>query len=319
MTTGEKSMYPRIDNKGVKTYSLYERESKVNIANFGKPFDISKGFRHFIDTLPEILAVKDLKEVAKTIADGKRQGKKIILGMGAHVIKVGLSPLVIDLMERKIIDCIAMNGACVIHDVEVAMVGHTSEDVAREIKDGTFGMVKETTEFIISAVKKNKRMGLGEAVGCALNNEFFKNNRFSIIHEAYRLKVPVTVHVAIGTDIIHMHPSFDGAAFGRASHRDFLIFSKCVSQLEGGTYINLGSSVILPEVFIKALSLVRNLKHSVENITTVNMDFIQHYRPVTNVVKRPTMEGGRGISLTGHHEIMFPLLCAMIKYYLEEV
>lgn len=309
-------MYPLLNNKNIKTYSLFERESKVNISGFGKSFNPAGSFSDFLSSLPDILAAKDLKEVAKAIADAKRAGKKVILGMGAHVIKVGLSPLIIELMESGIVDCIAINGACVIHDTEIAMVGHTSEDVTKEIKNGTFGMVKETAEFIINAVKKNEGSGLGEAVGLSLHKSDFKNKSVSLLAEAYRLKVPVTVHIALGTDIIHMHPDFDGAAFGDASHKDFLVFSKCVSELEGGCYINLGSSVILPEVFLKAVSLVRNLGYSLKEITTVNMDFIQHYRPLTNVVRRPTLEGGKGFNLTGHHEIMFPLLCAAIKNYL---
>ncbi len=309
-------MYQPINNKNIKTYSLYDRESKVKSADFGKPFDVSKGFTDFLNSLPKILAAGDLVEIARFIAKAKKNGRKVLLGMGAHVIKVGLSPLIIDLMEEGIIDGIAMNGACVIHDTELAMVGHTSEDVAKEIKNGTFGMVKETADFIIKAVKENKDVGLGEAVGRALSQSDFRFKNISILSEAYRLKVPVTVHVAIGTDIIHMHPDFDAAVFGAASHKDFLIFSGLVSQLEGGCYINLGSSVILPEVFLKAVSLVRNLGYPLKDITTVNMDFIQHYRPLTNVVRRPTLEGGKGFSLTGHHEIMFPLLCAAIKHFI---
>lgn len=317
MSTGEESMYPLLDNKNIKTYSLFKRESKINVSDFGKPFDTSGSFSDFLSTLPDIFAAKDLKDVAKAIANAKMSGKKVILGMGAHVIKVGLSPLIIDLMKNGVIDCVAMNGACIIHDTEIAIVGHTSEDVAKEIKNGTFGMVKETADFIIDAVIKNSKLGLGEAVGISLQNSLFKNKEISLLAQGYRLGVPITVHIAIGTDIIHMHPNFDGAAFGAASHKDFMIFSKCVSELEGGCYINLGSSVILPEVFLKAVSLVRNLKYSLKEITTVNMDFIQHYRPLTNVVRRPTLEGGKGFHLTGHHEIMFPLLCATIKSYLK--
>ncbi len=311
-------MYPTLNNKNIRTYSLFERESKVCVLDFGKPFDLSCDFEAFLSSLPNILAAKDLKEIAKSIADTKKAGKKVILGIGAHVIKVGLSPLIIDLMENGVIDGLAMNGACTIHDTEIALVGHTSEDVAKEIKNGSFGMVKETAEFIINAVKDNNNLGLGEAIGKALYQSNFNYKNFSLLAEAYRLRIPATVHIAMGTDIIHMHPEFDGAAFGRASHRDFLVFSKLVSELETGCYINLGSAVIMPEVFLKAVSLVRNLGHSLTNITTVNMDFIQHYRPMTNVVRRPTLEGGKGFSLTGHHEIMFPLLCASIKKHLKQ-
>lgn len=307
-------MYPRLNNKNIKTYSLFERKSKVTISDFGKAFSPDDSFKDFLSSLPNILAGKDVREVAKAIVTAKKEGKKVVLGMGAHVIKVGLSPLIIDLLKEGIIDCIAVNGACVIHDTEIAIVGHTSEDVDSEIKTGTFGMVKETTDLIIRAVKKEKDLGLGEAIGKALIDSSVPYKDFSILAQAYRLKIPVTVHIAIGTDIIHMHPDFDGALFGEASHRDFLIFSHYISQLEGGCYINLGSAVILPEVFLKALSLVRNLGYPLSNITTVNMDFIKHYRPLTNVVKRPTLEGGKGYNLTGHHELLFPLLCAIIKY-----
>lgn len=308
-------MYDYLDNKKIKQYSLYERESKVSVKDFGKPINSDCMFKDFLQSLPDILAGKDIKEVAKIIADAKRSSKKFILGMGAHVIKVGLSPLIIDLMKMGIIDAVAMNGACTIHDTEIAMVGHTSEDVAKEISSGTFGMVKETSDFLIKAIKNNPDIGCGEAIGKELSESGFPYQNNSILCMAYRLKVPVTVHIAIGTDIIHMHPDFDGNAFGFATHRDFLVFSKLVSQLEGGIYLNLGSSVILPEVFLKAVSLVRNLGYSLKNITTINMDFIQHYRPMTNVVKRPTLDGGKGFSFTGHHEIMFPILCSAIKYY----
>lgn len=308
-------MYPSLNNSNIKMYSLFERESKVTKKDFGKPFDVKRDFGAFIESLPDILASKDIKSVAKAIANAKKNSKKILLGMGAHVIKVGLSPLIIELMESGFLSGIAMNGACVMHDTEIALAGHTSEDVAKAIKYGAFGMAKETTEFIINAVRQNEDCGLGEAVGKAILTSDVSNSNISILAQGYRLRIPITVHIAVGTDILHMHPDFDGALFGNASHRDFLVFSKLVSELECGVYINLGSSVILPEVFLKALSLVRNLGYVVNDITTVNMDMIQHYRPLTNVVRRPTLEGGHGFNLTGHHEIMFPLLCAAIKYY----
>lgn len=245
-------MYDYLDNKKIKQYSLYDRESKVNIKDFCKTVDRDCSFEDFLLSLPDILAGKDLKEVAKIIAEAKKSSKKFILGMGAHVIKVGLSPLIIDLMKNGIIDAVAMNGACTIHDTEIAMVGHTSEDVAKEISSGTFGMVRETSEFIIKAIKNNRDMGCGEAIGKLLSESNYPYLDKSILCMAYRLGVPITVHIAIGTDIIHMHPDFDGSAFGFATHRDFLVFAKLVSQLEGGIYLNLGSSVILPEVFFKS-------------------------------------------------------------------
>ncbi len=307
-------MYKKIDNSKLKTYSLYNRESKVSIKDFSKVKSLNN-LEGFVDLIPDILAGKDIKDIARTIVLAKKKEKKVIIAMGAHVIKVGLSPIMISLIEEGLIDGIAFNGACVVHDVEIAMVGHTSEDVAKEIKEGTFGMVKETTEFIINAVKKRKDEGIGVSVGSDLYNSSFPFKHLSILAKAYEYRVPVTVHIALGTDIIHMHPSFDGGVFGTASQTDFLIFSNIVKDLEEGVYINIGSSVILPEVFLKALSMVRNLSFPIKDITTINMDFKEHYRPLTNVVKRPTLEGGRGYNLTGHHELLLPLLYMLIKYF----
>lgn len=235
-----------------------------------------------------------------------------MLAMGAHAIKVGLNPAIIDLIERGLLSSISMNGAGIIHDAELAMVGNTSEDVAEEIGKGAFGMAEETGRFLNSAIKEGaaKNTGLGRAVGEMLVREKFPFNKHSILARACELDIPVTVHVAVGTDIIHTHPNADGAAIGKSTHLDFRIFAGLVSELQGGVYINLGSAVIMPEVFLKAISLVRNLGHKVTDLTTVNMDFMKHYRPTTNVVSRPTLEGGRGFNLIGHHEIMFPLLAA---------
>jgi hypothetical protein len=249
-----------------------------------------------------------------------RSGNPIVLALGAHVIKVGLNPVIIDLMERGLIDGLALNGAGIIHDAELAMVGHTSEDVAAQIGDGKFGMAEETGRILNEAIIQgaNHGDGLGKAVGARLVKEDFPYRRYSLAARAFELDIPLTVHVAIGTDIIHFHPSVDGAAIGETSHLDFRIFSSLISRMEGGVFINLGSAVILPEVFLKALSLARNLGFNVKNITTVNMDFIRHYRPMTNVVQRPTQEGGKGYSLVGHHEIMFPLLAAAVIERLAE-
>jgi hypothetical protein len=239
--------------------------------------------------------------------------------MGAHVIKVGLGPVLLDLMERGIISGIAMNGAGIIHDLEVAMVGATSEDVDKELHQGLFGMARETGEFLNKAIREGARKGngLGYSVGKSMLDEGFPYNNYSILAGAARMGIPVTVHVAIGTDIIHVHPTVDGASIGKASHLDFRIFASLVSQLEGGVYINLGSAVILPEVFLKAFTLVKNLGFTLRHFTTVDMDFMRQYRPLTNVVKRPTSEGGEGFSLTGHHEIMIPLLAAALIQNLE--
>jgi deoxyhypusine synthase len=234
--------------------------------------------------------------------------------MGAHPIKLGLSPVIIDLMRRDVITAIATNGACVIHDFEIAMAGETSEDVARELCTGTFGMSKDTGRGVNLAINKGvkKGYGIGRSVGEHISKSRFKFREKSIFCSAYELGIPMTVHVAIGTDIIHMHPEADGAAIGKGSMDDFRLLASVVADLEDGVYINLGSAVVLPEVFLKALNIARNLGNRVENITTVNMDFIQHYRPRENVLRRPTMVCGRNVALTGHHEIMFPLLAAAV-------
>lgn len=304
-----------IDLTNIETYSIKNRKSTVDIKDLGRPYEKGSSFKKFSGTLPNILAAKDIKEVAEKVVDAYRKKKVIAVGMGAHVIKVGLGPVIIDLMELGLITSISMNGAGIIHDSELAMIGQTSEDVAAELKGGAFGMAEETgrilNEAINEGVKKGK--GIGRAAGERLLKENFPYNDNSILAAGARLDIPVTVHVAVGTDIIHMHPYCSGAAVGEGSHTDFRLFSSVVSKLEGGVYLNIGSAVILPEVFLKALTLVRNLGHEVNNFTTVNMDFIQGYRPLTNVCKRPTMTGGKGYSLTGHHEIMLPLLAAMVK------
>ena len=264
--------------------------------------------------LPNILAGNDLRKLVNRLTTAVKKKRAVILAMGAHTIKIGLSPIILDLMERGIITGIAMNGAGIIHDLEVAMVGATSEDVDNELPNGTFGMAEETGEFLNNAIRAGakKGNGLGYSVGSSILQASFPYSEYSLLAGAARMNIPSTVHVAIGTDIIHFHPAVDGAAIGKTSHLDFRIFASLVSHLEGGVYINLGSAVILPEVFLKALTLVRNLGFSVKTFTTVDMDFIRHYRPMTNVVKRPTLEGGEGFSFIGHNEIMFPLLTAAL-------
>lgn len=301
-----------LSSKGLKTYSIKDRKSKVSVSDFARPHLKGGSLSGFLDSLPGILAARDLRDVASLIVSAHSGGRTVALGMGAHVIKVGLSPLIIDLMERGVVSSVAMNGACVVHDFETAFAGCTSEDVDAELGSGAFGMAEETGRIINKAIRKGASKGLGRAVGEAIAASRFPHKDKSILAAGARLGVPVTVHVALGTDIIHIHPHMDGAATGEASTTDFRIFSSVVSTLEGGVYVNIGSAVILPEVFLKALTLVRNLGHDVKGFSTVNMDFIQHYRPLTNVVRRPTMGGGRGFRLTGHHEIMVPLLYAAI-------
>jgi len=300
------------DLKGLKTYSLYGRHSKVTTDHFGKPVKENSSLRTFMDSLPNQLLGHDFPELVRRLARAHRAGKPIIVGMGAHVIKVGLNPLLIDLMQRSIITGLAMNGACIVHDAEIAMAGSTSEEVGDGLGAGAFGAARETGEVLNAAISKGAReqIGMGQAVGEYLLNQKFPYNDKSLLATAIELEIPVTVHVAMGTDIIHMHPGFDPKAAGNASHRDFRIFASVVSTMEEGVFINIGSAVILPEVFLKAITLVRNLGHDLKKITTVNMDFMRHYRPITNVVNRPTMEGGKGYHLTGHHEIMLPLIAA---------
>ncbi len=297
---------------GVHSYPLEKRPSKVNKEDFADPWEGGGTFSRWMEGLPNILAAQDLREIVQRIIRAAKDEKTIILAMGAHAIKVGLNPIILDLMDRGIITGIAMNGAGIIHDAELAMVGRTSEDVAAELGSGRFGMAEETGRFLNGAIAEGARKGwgLGRSVGAMLVGEQFPHNALSILARAYETGIPVTVHVALGTDIIHFHPDANGGATGKTSHLDFRIFAALVATLEEGVFLNLGSAVILPEVFLKALSLVRNLGYDVRQFTTVNMDFVRHYRPMTNVVNRPTMEGGKGYSLVGHHEIMFPLLAA---------
>jgi hypothetical protein len=267
-----------------------------------------------MDKLPHILAVHDFRATVKAVVRARQNKRPVILGMGAHPIKVGLSPVIIDLMEKNIITAIATNGACIIHDFELSFIGHTSEDVGEELQKATFGMARETGRYLNRAIKEGVRKGygIGKSVGELISKSRFKFKGKSIFASAYELNLPATVHIAIGTDIIHMHPDAEGSTLGEGSFSDFRLLCSVVSDLEGGVYINLGSAVIMPEVFLKALTVSRNLGNRVENITTVNMDFIQHYRPRENVLKRPTIKKGSAYALTGHHEIMFPLLAAAI-------
>jgi deoxyhypusine synthase len=287
------------------------------VSDFAKPWQRGGSFSQFYRALPDILAVKTLRAVAKTMAHAHRSDRPIIVGIGAHVVKVGLNSIIVDWMKQGIISAVAMNGAGIIHDFELALMGHTSEEVDAEIDEGRFGMAEETGRILNEAIVRGARdrEGLGEAVGHHINRHQgqFPQRDTSILATGARLGIPVTVHVAIGTDIIHMHPSAEGAAIGATSLLDFRRLAAVVAGMEGGVYLNLGSAVILPEVFLKTVSLGRNLGHALTKITTVNMDFLSHYRPLTNVVRRPTQKGGNGYSLIGHHEIMVPLLAAALK------
>ena len=303
-----------LDFSKVRTYPVTKRVSKVQTSLLGKKLTKGASMRAFLGGLPAILAAHNLNEIARKIADCHLKNRTVVLGMGAHPIKVGLSPLIIDFMERGILDAIALNGAGVIHDFELAYMGETSEDVAAALKDGSFGMGEETGSFINQAIidGSSNNLGVGMAVGLAINKHRLAHRKLSILSTAARLGIPVTSHVAIGTDIIHMHPKADGKAIGDCSLRDFHTLASVVATLNRGIYLNFGSAVVLPEVFLKAVSLARNLGHPIRNLTTVNLDFLQHYRPLTNVVSRPTMHGGKGYNLTGHMEIMVPLLFAAV-------
>lgn len=315
------SKFEEIDMSKVKTYPIKERKNKVSIKDFARVCDTDVSVGECVSSLPHILAGNDLRTVINAIVNAKQKGKPIIFMMGSHVIKCGLSPILIDLLERGIITAIAMNGSGAIHDFEIAMWGETSEDVAENIVDGSFGMAEETgsiiNEVISLAAKDN--LGFGEAVGNYLVENSAPHCNVSLFASCFRLEVPITVHVALGTDIIHQHPKVDGAAIGETSYRDFKILTNVVSMLgNGGVVLNVGSAVILPEVFLKTLNLARNLGHPVENFTSANFDMIQHYRPRVNIVQRPTQSGGWGITITGHHEILIPLLAVCIKSELKK-
>ena len=304
-----------LDTARVRTIPLARRPSKVASAALCSPVRAGSSLRAFLDGLPDILAARDLRDAAERIATAVRRGRPVVLGMGAHPIKVGLGPLIVDLIARGRLAAVAMNGACLVHDYELAAVGRTSEDVGPGLDRGMFGMARETGAFVNRAVADGvaRRLGIGAGVGQAIVAARLPFARTSILAAAARAGIPATVHVALGTDIVHMHPNADGAAIGEGSLRDFRLLAGVVARLDGGVYVNLGSAVILPEVFVKALNVARNLGSPVRRLTTVDMDFNRHYRPSVNVVHRPTAAGGRGIQLTGHHEIMFPLLWAAVE------
>jgi len=308
----------------VHTYPLASRKSKVSIRDFAKPSSANTSLTKFLDSLPNILAAEDLRHLLSAIHRARKQRKAILWGLGGHVIKVGLGPILIDLMKRGFISGIAMNGAALIHDFEIALAGNTSEDVEAGLGEGRFGMAEETGKYLneIAKVSHRIRIGYGEAAGQFLTNGIIevKHADSSVLVAAYKHRIPVTVHLAIGTDIPHMHRATDGAALGAATHHDFRLFCALVKQMHpGGVYLNWGSAVLLPEVFLKAVSVVRNLGVPLRPITTANFDFIQHYRPLHNVVKRPTASarGGsgsesHGYAITGHHELLLPLVAAAL-------
>jgi hypothetical protein len=308
------STFPEIDFQHIRTYSIRQRASLVAVGTFAAPWRRGGGLAQFFDNLPAIYAGNDFRNIVEAVAAAVRGDRPVVVAMGAHVIKCGLSPILIDLMERGVVSALALNGAGIIHDYELAACGQTSEDVGASLSSGDFGMGRETGEFLNAAIAAGaaEGVGIGAAVGQAVTAAAPEFLSYSLTAAGYRLGIPVTVHLSIGTDIIHTHPSADGAALGAGSYQDFKRFTGVVSQLEGGVYFNIGSAVILPEVFLKALSAARNLGYTVQHFTTVNMDFIRQYRPTQNVVSRPTSDGGKGYTLIGHHELMLPLLAAAI-------
>jgi hypothetical protein len=304
-----------LDLQGVCTYPLASRKSKVSRRDFARPIAKGGSLASFLNGLPRILAGTELRALAAEIQRARTRRKPILWGLGAHVLKVGLSPLLIDLMDRGFVTGIALNGAGIVHDFELAVAGHTSEDVDAGLGSGAFGMARETGEEVNRAIVEGDRdgLGIGAALGRYLEGHRAPHRALSLLAAAWRRGLPVTVHVALGTDIIHMHPACDPGAVGRSTHLDFRTFAALVAGLGGGgVYLNVGSAVLLPEVFLKAVTLCRNLGHDLTDFATANLDFLQSYRPNTNVVERPTRGVGRGYRLTGHHELMVPLLAAAL-------
>ncbi|MEJ5299799.1 MAG: hypothetical protein WHS38_02290 [Thermodesulforhabdaceae bacterium] len=306
----------------LKTVSLFDRPSKVSYKDFAKEWRIGGRLLDFLNVIPNILAGSNFSEAIRLTVAALKNSRLVLSGMGAHVVKVGLSPVIIQALEKHILSGIAVNGAFVIHDVEVALAGKTSEDVEDHLQKGYFGAVEETARFIHEAIRetvdKYSSRGLGWAVGRKIIEEGLPFSHISVLGSAYRLEKPLTVHVAIGTDIIHIHPLMDGSSTGELSYRDFRLFCRLVSNLREGVYINIGSAVILPEVFLKAVSVVKNLGFVLDSFTTINMDFQQQYRPMKNVVERPVKPLGKGFHFTGHHEIMVPLFMALVMEMLQE-
>ena len=306
--------FPPLDFANIRTYPLRERDNKVQAGNLAKVWQPGGNFAQFFDSLPRILAGADFHAVVAATVNAVRNQRPVILMLGAHVVKCGLNPILIDLLRRGIVNAIALNGAGAIHDFELALIGETSEDVQHGLDDGSFGMGDETGRLMNSALAAGVQQGIGagRALGEAIVQGTFRRKDLSLLHAGVSGNIPVTVHIAIGTDIIHQHPTTDGAVLGEASYLDFQKFTAAVAQLEGGVLLNVGSAVILPEVFLKALTIARNLGNTVDHFTTATFDMQRHYRPTENVVKRPTHKGGHGYYLIGHHELLVPLWAAAV-------
>ncbi len=313
------SKYASADLSKARTIPFAKRENLVSIEQFASIPDWKELKADPLSGMPDVLAARDLRAVADAIASAHKKERAVVFMLGGHVVKTGCSPLLIDLIERRIINHIALNGATAIHDYEIARFGQTSEDVAENLANATFGMVDETGAEMNAAFQRGKEegWGMGESLARSLLDGGAANAELSLMVAAYDADVPVTVHVAIGAEIVHQHPSCRGAAIGETSYRDFRILVESLKRLgDGGVVVNVGSAVMLPEVFLKALTLARNLGHNVNDFTAVNLDMLRHYRPQVNVIGRPVQSGGRGMHITGHHEIMLPLLYRAVAWRL---
>jgi len=304
--------FPPLDFDRIRTYPIRERPNKVHLDELARVWNAGGSFAQFLDSLPRILVGNEFRAVVDATATAVRNHRPVVVMMGAHTIKCGLNPIFIDLMKRGIISAVAFNGAGAIHDFELAFIGETSEDVQRGLDDGSFGMIDETGRLMNQALATGVQQGIGagRALGQAVVTGQFRNRELSILHQGVTGNTPVTVHIAIGTDIIHQHPTTDGSVLGEATYLDFQKFAAVVAKLEGGVVLNIGSAVIMPEVFLKALTIARNLGEKVENFTTATFDMIRQYRPTENVVRRPTHKGGHGYYIVGHHELLVPLWAA---------
>jgi hypothetical protein len=307
--------YKEIDLSGLRTYNAAQRVSKVTTRLEGRPPYAGMSMADFLNGLPAVLKADAFKAVAQAVVDAREAAKPVVMMLGGHVVKTGCNPILIDMAAKGYVTHFASNGSAAVHDTELACCGGTSEDVAAQLADGSFGMAADTALLINDGARRAVQAGegFGEAVGALLVERDAPHRRRALLARAYEMKIPFTLHVAVGTDIVHQHPVADGAAIGEASLRDFRIFAQGITRLgRGGVILNLGSAVIMPEVFLKALTVVRNLGHEVLDFTSANFDMIQHYRPRVNILERPTLHGGRSYAITGHHEIMIPLLAAAV-------
>lgn len=309
--------YTPADVRAMKSRSIHQRSSKVQVQDFAKVYQKGRGLPGLVESFPEILAGREFRKLVSALGEARTRNRAIVWGLGGHVIKCGLGPLLVDLMDRGFVTAFALNGAAAIHDFEIALAGSTSEEVEKQLPEGDFGMAQETGAWMNEAFDQGVRtgLGMGESLGAFMTGRLdrFPYSRLSLLYRAYSAHIPVTVHVAIGTDTIHNHPTADGSVLGQSSLHDFRLLTSIVRDLhDGGVYLNCGSAVILPEVFLKIVSMVRNLGYPLETFTTANLDFLQHYRPAENVLKRPVLKSGQGISITGHHELMIPLLAAVL-------